>query len=41
VGWKGINKYWVDEDFFVWVSEQSLSPRLPYVYLEVTKKPSK
>tara|TARA_Y100001935_G_C17211984_1_gene460601 strand:- start:185 stop:850 length:666 start_codon:yes stop_codon:yes gene_type:complete len=40
INWKGTNKYWVDKNFFVWVSEQKISPRLPNVFLEVTKKPS-
>ena len=40
INWKGTNKYWVDDDNFVMLSEQSISPRLPVAYLEVTKKPS-
>ena len=40
IGWKRVNKYWVDEEYFVWKSEQYISPKLPKFYLEVTKKPS-
>ena len=41
IGWKIENKYWVDENYFVWKSEQSISPRLPKLIIEVTKKPSR
>ena len=34
------NKYWVDDSNFVWKSIQSISPRLPKIYIEVTKKAS-
>ena len=40
LGWKFTNKYWVDEDFYVWKSEQFISPKLPKVSITVTKKPS-
>ena len=39
VGWRETNKYWVDDSNFVWKSIQSISPRLPKIYIEVTKKP--
>tara|TARA_Y100000385_G_scaffold282481_1_gene336996 strand:+ start:383 stop:1033 length:651 start_codon:yes stop_codon:yes gene_type:complete len=39
VGWKETNRYWLDEANFVWKSVQNISPRLPEVYIEVTKKP--
>tara|TARA_B100001173_G_scaffold239483_1_gene209254 strand:- start:192 stop:815 length:624 start_codon:yes stop_codon:yes gene_type:complete len=39
VGWEKTNKYWVDEANFVWKSVQNISPRLPEIYIEVTKKP--
>ena len=39
VGWNGVNKFWIDEDNFVWKSKQSISPRLPVIYYTVTKKP--
>lgn len=39
--WKVINKYWVDSDYFVWKSEQTISPKLPSLSFEITKKPSK
>lgn len=40
IGWKVINKFWVDNDMFVWKSEQYISPKLPKFYIEVTKKPA-
>ena len=40
IGWKVINKYWVDDESFIWRSEQTVSPKLPKMYIEVTKKPS-
>ena len=40
LGWKVINKYWVDDDSFIWKTEQTISPKLPKMYIEVTKKPS-
>lgn len=40
IGWNVLNKYWVDEDSFVWKSEQHISPKLPAIMYEVTKKPS-
>jgi len=41
LGWKKINIYWVDpNDYFVWKSEQYLSPLLPIIRYEVTKKPT-
>lgn len=39
VAWKYFNKYWIDENGFVWKSVQKISPRLPEIYIEVTKKP--
>ncbi len=39
VGWDKTNRYWIDKDNFVWKSIQNISPRLPEVYIEVTKKP--
>ena len=40
IRWKRINKYWIDDDDFVWKSEQYISPKLPKIVIEVTKKPS-
>ena len=40
IGWKGTNKFWVDDEMFVWKSKQSISPKLPEFYIEVTKKPA-
>ncbi len=39
IGWSGTNSYWVDENNFVWKSIQNISPKLPEISLEVTKKP--
>ena len=39
VGWFRTNKYWVDDSNFVWKSVQNISPRLPEIYFEITKKP--
>lgn len=39
VGWKEINRYWLDDVGFVWKSKQSISPRLPEITFIVTKKP--
>jgi len=38
IGWKGTNKFWVDDEMFVWKSKQSISPKLPEFYIAVTKK---
>ena len=40
LGWKFINKYWLDENYFVWKSHQYISPLVPAFNIEVTKKPS-
>ncbi len=41
INWKRTNQYWVDpKSFFVWKSIQHLSPRLPPLIIEVTKKPA-
>jgi hypothetical protein len=40
IGWKEINKYWIDDKGFIWKSEQNISPKLPTFYLEITKKPA-
>ena len=39
VGWSETNKYWLDNDNFVWKSVQHISPKLPEIYIEITKKP--
>jgi len=41
IGWKATNKFWVDDEMFVWKSKQTISPKLPEFYIEVTKKPAK
>ena len=40
LGWKVLNRYWLDENGFIWKSDQFISPRLPKFEIEVTKKPS-
>ena len=41
IGWKEKNKFWVDPiDYFVWKSEQNISPKLPTFIFQVTKKPA-
>ena len=41
VYWKATNRFWLDpQSNFVWKSQQNISPRLPEVTLEVTKKPA-
>ena len=39
IGWEKINSYWLDDQKCVWRSVQHISPRLPPIYYEVTKKP--
>lgn len=39
IGWYRTNKYWLDENNFVWKSVQNISPILPEIYIEITKKP--
>ncbi len=40
LGWNFTNQYWLDENFFVWKSVQTLSPKVPEFSIEITKKPS-
>ena len=40
IGWEVTNKFWIDDDMFVWKSEQYISPKLPKFSTEVTKKPA-
>ena len=40
IGWDISNTYWLDNNFDVWKSYQSISPKLPKFQIEVTKKPS-
>ena len=40
LGWKVTNLYWVDDSSFIWKSIQTISPKIPKIYVEVTKKPS-
>lgn len=41
IGWDEVNRFWVDDDMFIWKSEQFISPKLPRFSVEVTKKPAK
>ena len=42
VNWKETNKFWVDpKNYFVWKSEQNISPKLPIITFQITKKPAK
>jgi hypothetical protein len=42
INWSAKNKFWYDPATdFVWKSRQYLSPKLPFVDIEVTKKPSR
>ena len=41
INWSAQNKFWYDPTTeFVWKSRQYISPRLPFVDIEVTKKPA-
>jgi hypothetical protein len=40
IGWRIKNLYWVDKELFIWKSEQYISPKIPKILIEVTKKPS-
>ena len=40
LGWKFTNKYWIDSDYFIWKSYQTINPKIPVFNMEVTKKPS-
>ena len=39
IAWREKNLYWLDENNYVWKSTQSISPKLPPISYEVTKKP--
>jgi hypothetical protein len=40
LGWEVSNLYWMDDEGFIWKSEQNISPKLPTIYIEVTKNSS-
>ena len=40
LGWSVKNYFWVDQEGFIWKSEQNISPKMPTFYLEVTRKPA-
>ena len=42
INWKRTNRFWIDpKTYFVWKSIQNISPKLPELTLEITKKPAK
>lgn len=40
IGWNATNRYWMDSNGFIWKSEQNISPKLPTIYIQITKKPT-
>lgn len=40
LGWKAKNVYWIDKNNVIWQSEQTISPKLPRIFITLTKKPS-
>ena len=40
LGWEVTNHYWIDDNSFVWKSKQTITPKVPELFIEVTKKPS-
>jgi len=40
IGWNVTNSYWLDDEGYVWKSQQQISPKLPSISYEITKKPS-
>ena len=38
IGWQAENKYWIDDTGYVWKSQQYISPKLPIINYEITKK---
>jgi len=40
LGWNVTNQYWIDDNSFIWKSVQTISPKVPKIFIEVTKKPS-
>jgi hypothetical protein len=39
IAWFEKNKFWVDDLHYPWKSIQYISPKLPPIYIEITKKP--
>ena len=39
IHWDVLNKYWIDENHYVWKSEQHVSPKIPVISFEITKNP--
>lgn len=39
IAWNASNDYWLDVDDFIWKSTQHISPKLPPIHYEVTKRP--
>lgn len=41
INWRAKNKFWIDpKTGFVWMSNQTLTPKLPSLRIQVTKKPA-
>ena len=41
INWRAKNEFWIDpKNGFVWISKQSLTPKLPSLHIQVTKKPA-
>jgi len=41
INWKATNSYWLEPNtHFIWKSIQHISPRLPVINIEITKKPA-
>ena len=39
IGWYETNTYWMDEKNFIWKSTQYVTPKIPPIHYEVTKRP--
>lgn len=39
IAWNASNNYWLDVNNFIWKSTQYISPKLPPIHYEVTKRP--
>ena len=39
IAWYASNNYWLDANNFIWKSTQYVSPKLPPIHFEVTKRP--
>ena len=39
IGWYETNSYWIDDENFIWKSTQYVTPKIPPIHYEVTKRP--